>query len=188
MLNLHAVLPRSRANGPGVRFALWLQGCSLACQGCFNPETHSFEPRLAVAPCDLVERLVQDESAVEGITISGGEPFEQPDGLLELLRGVRARTHLSVILFSGYTLPEIQALAQGNSILAHVDVLIAGRYDQTQRIASGLRGSANKTVHLLTGRYSRQDIEATPDVEVTIGCDGSTTISGIAPPRRSGTL
>jgi anaerobic ribonucleoside-triphosphate reductase activating protein len=181
MLNLHAVLPRSRANGPGVRFAIWFQGCSLGCPGCFNPDTHPFEPRLLVAPGDMVERLAQDEAAVEGITISGGEPFEQPDGLLELLRGVRARTGLSVILFSGYTLPEITALPKGGDILSCVDVLIAGRYDQTQRIATGLRGSANKTVHLLTDRYSFRDIETTPAAEVLIGPDGSVTASGINP-------
>jgi anaerobic ribonucleoside-triphosphate reductase activating protein len=91
---------------------------------------------------------------------------------------------LSVILFSGYTLPEITSLPKGRDILSYVDVLIAGRYDQTRRIATGLRGSTNKTVHLLTDRYSFQDIEVTPDAEVIVGSDGSTTISGIAPPQR----
>ena len=182
MLNLHATLPRSRANGPGMRFTIWFQGCSLGCPGCFNPDTHPFDPRLPVAPGDMVERLAQDEAAVEGITISGGEPFEQPDGLLDLLRGARARTRLSVILFSGYTLPEITAQLKGRDILNCTDVLIAGRYDQTQRLASGLRGSTNKTVHLLTNRYSVHDIETTPAAEVLIGPDGSVTASGINPP------
>jgi anaerobic ribonucleoside-triphosphate reductase activating protein len=58
-------------------------------------------------------------------------------------------------------------------------VLIAGRYDRQQRRASGWRGSANKTVHLLTDRYTLADLDAVPPAEVVIAPDGTVTISGI---------
>jgi len=182
MLNLHAILPRSRANGPGVRFAVWFQGCSLQCPGCFNPDTHPFEPRLSVTPGELVERLAHEQTDIEGITISGGEPFEQADGLLALVAGIKERTGLSVILFSGYALPEVEAMPLGRDILSCVDVLLAGRYDSTCRIAHGLRGSANQTIHLLTSRYTLADIQSTPDAEVILNPDGSASTSGISPP------
>jgi len=130
----------------------------------------------------LVERLIADAPAIEGITISGGEPLQQSDALLRLLSAVRMHTTLSVLLFSGYTLREIRPMPHGPQILAHVDVLIAGRYVQTSRLAHDLRGSANKTVHLLTDRYTLEDIEHVPLAEVWIDAQGHISISGIAPP------
>lgn len=182
MLNLHALLPHSRANGPGVRLVLWLQGCTLGCPGCFNPATHAPEPQWQVPVEDLVGRIVAEAQAIDGITLSGGEPLQQPEALLALLAAIRTRTTLSVLLFSGYTLLEIRQMPLGPAILAHVDVLIAGRYVQTRRLAHGLRGSANKTVHLLTDRYTLEDIEHVPLAEVSIDTAGNILLSGIDPP------
>jgi anaerobic ribonucleoside-triphosphate reductase activating protein len=182
MLNLHAIVPCSRANGPGRRLVIWFQGCTLGCPGCFNAATHASEPRLMVSAEELVERMLAAERTIEGITISGGEPLQQPEALLQLLGAVRARTKLSVLLFTGYTLPEIRHLPLGPHILAQVDVLIAGRYVQARRLALGLRGSANQTVHLLTARYTLEDIAQVPAAEVWIDAAGTVSISGITPP------
>ena len=182
MLNLHALMPRSHANGPGVRAVIWFQGCTLGCPGCFNPATHASAPQQQIPVAALVERLIADAPAIEGLTISGGEPLQQSEALLRLLSAVRARTTLSVLLFSGYTLSEISQMPLGSAILAQVDVLIAGRYVQTRRLAHGLRGSANKTVHLLSDRYTLEDIERVPPAEVWIDAEGNISISGIAPP------
>ena len=57
-LRLHAFLPRSRANGPGVRAVIWVQGCSLGCPGCFNPQTHAFSGGEVVTVEELFERIV----------------------------------------------------------------------------------------------------------------------------------
>jgi anaerobic ribonucleoside-triphosphate reductase activating protein len=180
-LNLPAIVEWSRANGPGVRTVLWFQGCSLGCPGCFNPGTHELRPRLEVSVTDLLDRLASVPPHIEGITVSGGEPFEQPDALLELLSGVRQRTPLSTLVFSGYTLGEITRLPLGPPILSAIDVVIAGRYVEARRLARGLRGSSNKTVHLLTDRYRMEDVESVPEAEVWIDSEGSVSLSGIAP-------
>ncbi len=70
-------------------------------------------------------------------------------------------------------------MPEAGALLKWVDVLIAGRYDAAQRLASGLRGSANQTIHLLTDRYAVGQIEAVPPAEVIITTDGQTVISGI---------
>jgi anaerobic ribonucleoside-triphosphate reductase activating protein len=127
-------------------------------------------------------RIIAAAHGIEGLTISGGEPLQQPEALLELLAAVRERTTLSILLFSGYTLPEIQQMPRGPAILAFVDVLIAGRYVQSRRLAYGLRGSANKTVHCFTDRYTREDLERVPPAEVSIDALGNITVSGIDPP------
>jgi len=130
---------------------------------------------------ELCHWLTGLRGTIEGLTISGGEPLQQRTPVTDLLQWVRRNTALSVVLFTGYDWGEMQALPGAAELLAGVDVLIAGRYDQRRRFATALRGSANKTVHLLTNRYSRADIEAVPQAEVVVGTDGAVTISGIDP-------
>jgi anaerobic ribonucleoside-triphosphate reductase activating protein len=181
ILRLHAFLPRSHANGPGVRAVIWFQGCRLGCPGCFNPETHASDSRLTIPAIALAEDLAGQQSEIENITVSGGEPLEQPEGLLQLLTALRMATHLSTVLFSGYTLAETMKMAYGPRIFRLVDVLIAGPFVQARRIARGLRGSANQVVHLLTNRYTARDIANTPPGEVCIDPSGDIYLTGVAP-------
>jgi anaerobic ribonucleoside-triphosphate reductase activating protein len=173
LARVHAIEPRSRANGPGTRFVVWLQGCTLGCPGCFNPSTHPLGGReVDVASLDFGD--------VEGISLSGGEPMQQPDAALALVEQARARG-LSTLMFSGYTLDEIRAQPLGPAVLAHLDVLVDGRYVAGERLAAGLRGSANQRIHLLTARYALADVEATPVAEVRIGPTGDVVLTGVSP-------
>ena len=181
-LQIHHFLPLSRANGPGARAVFWVQGCSLGCPGCFNPETHLLGGGQAVAVADLVQRLVALVPSIEGITISGGEPLQQPAPLLALLQQVKQESELSVLLLTGFSWPEVQRMPGAPALLANVDVLLAGRYQQASRLARDLRGSANKTVHFLTRRYTAADLRAVPPAEMIIGPGGEIIISGIDPP------
>jgi anaerobic ribonucleoside-triphosphate reductase activating protein len=131
----------------------------------------------------LFQRIVALRNTIEGITISGGEPLQQCRALLSLLRRVRRGTRLSVLVFSGYAWDEVRRMSDANALLDCIDVLIAGRYDQTQRLARDLRGSANKTVHLLTDRYTMDDLHSTPTAEVIITAEGDVVVSGIEPVR-----
>ena len=182
-LRLHAFLPRSRANGPGVRAVIWVQGCSLGCPGCFNPQSHAFSGGEVVTVEELFERIVGLGAGVEGITLSGGEPLQQRVAVAALLGRIRRETQLSVIVFTGFTWEELQAMPQAGAVLAGVDVLIAGRYVAAERVARGLRGSANKMIHLLTPRYTLADLEAVPEAEGFVGPDGEIFASGIGPLR-----
>jgi len=182
-LRVHDFLPLSRANGPGARAVLWTQGCALGCPGCFNPQTHPAAGGELVPVEELFGRLAALAGAVEGLTVSGGEPLQQRPALLALLRRVRRATPLSVLLFTGYTWEEVRRLPGADELPACVDVLIAGRYDAARHLARGLRGSANKTVHFLTARYTPADLEAVPAAEVVIAADGRVVVSGIDPVR-----
>jgi anaerobic ribonucleoside-triphosphate reductase activating protein len=181
-LRLHSFLPASTANGPGTRAVLWLQGCSLACPGCFNPATHAVEGGETVLVEDLVGRLggLPD---IEGVTISGGEPLQQGPALLELLRRLRQTTALSVLVFTGFTWDEVQRCPEAEGLLSCIDVLLAGRYEQNQHLALDLRGSSNKTVHFLSTRYGPGDLHTVPVAEVVIEPDGDVITTGIDPLR-----
>ena len=180
-LRLHAFEPVSAANGPGTRAVVWVQGCTLGCAGCFNPLTH---PRggAEVAVDELAARIAELGEAIEGVTISGGEPLQQRGAVLELLRRLRAGTPLSAILFTGYRYEEVLRMPGAAALRGCVDVLIAGRYEHHRRLARGLRGSAGKTVHLFTGRYTLADLDEVPDAEVIIRPGGEVAVSGIDPP------
>ena len=181
MLRVHRFLSGSWSNGPGRRAVLWLQGCTLGCPGCFNPETHSSSGGYWLSVDEVFARIVSLAGAVECVTFSGGEPLQQFQPLSVLVNRLRRETDLSLLTFTGYTWQEVLSLPHAESLLACLDVVIAGRYDARQRLAHGLRGSANQTVHLLTNRYSLADIDAVPPSEVIITGDGQVDISGIDP-------
>jgi anaerobic ribonucleoside-triphosphate reductase activating protein len=182
LLRVHDFVPLSRANGPGRRAVLWVQGCTLRCPGCFNPQTHDSEGGEPVPVEALVERLVALEG-IEGLSISGGEPLQQLEPLLKLLQRLRQESALSILIFTGYTWEEIERLPGAEALLACADVLIAGRYDAGQRVAgsSGLRSSANQSVHLLTDRYTIDDLSAVPAAELIVTPEGEITLSGVDP-------
>jgi len=212
LLRIHSFVPFSHANGPGRRATIWVQGCSLGCPGCFNGATHARDGGRRIEIEEILATLQELVDRIEGVTISGGEPLQQRPALTVLLRGLKARTNLSVILLTGLTWEEVQrmvaadeeairariraqccveraetradagdALVQPQGFLRYVDVLIAGRYRQEQRLARGLRGSANKTVHLLTNLYSLQDIARVPEAEAIVAPDGRVLLSGVDP-------
>lgn len=180
---VHAIEPRSRANGPGTRFVVWFQGCSLGCPGCFNPDTHAPERRSLHTIDALMAQIAAQGDAIEGITLSGGEPFEQPEAALALVSAVRARTGLSILIFSGYAIEEIGQLPHGQAILTHIDVLVDGRYQAPRRLGRGLRGSVNQRIHLLSDRYRAGDVEATPEAEIRIDARGQVVLTGVDPLR-----
>jgi hypothetical protein len=104
-MQLHAFIPASRANGPGLRAVVFFHGCTLACRGCFNPETHSFAGTEVTvdAVADKVLRA-HKEHGIEGVTFTGGEPMQQAPALLELMQTLRQQVpSLSFGLFSGYS-------------------------------------------------------------------------------------
>jgi anaerobic ribonucleoside-triphosphate reductase activating protein len=181
-LRLHYFLPFSRSNGPGSRAVIWVQGCSFDCPGCFNPETHSFRKGKPISTDQLFEKIVKLDGTVEGITISGGEALQQIRPLLNLLRRVREETNLSVLLFTGYSWKEVEEMKESSELLSYVDILIAGRYDRARKVGRNLLGSADQTLHFLSGRYTEKDLKNTPPSEVIITREGKVIMTGIDPP------
>lgn len=177
-IRVHAREPRSRANGPGLRFVIWVQGCTLGCAGCFNPGTHGGGGDAIAVDALLAE--VAATRGIDGLTLSGGEPMQQAPAALELLLGAR-RLGLSTLMFSGYTRAELAAQALGPAVLAHLDVLVDGRYVAGDRLGDGLRGSGNQQIHVLSRRHTRAEVEATPTTEVHIARDGTLTLTGVDP-------
>jgi anaerobic ribonucleoside-triphosphate reductase activating protein len=175
--SIHALLERSFANGPGCRAVIWLQGCSIRCDGCCNPDAQGADGGRVVPVIDLVA-WVRSIDGIEGITVSGGEPLQQRSALGMFLREIRSTTGLSVAMFTGYDWAHVEHAPGFLGVAQLADVVIAGPFRRHQRLDRGLRGSANKTVHLLTDRYSPADLEAVPNVEVVID-ENSAVLTGV---------
>lgn len=175
---VHAWMARSRANGPGSRAVVWTQGCTLGCAGCFNPTTHPVASP-AITVNELVDQLIAEDPSADGLTISGGEPLQQPTALQALIHAWALQAGTGVIVLTGYTWTEITASPQLSAASAGADLLICGRYNQARHLGAGLRGSANKEYRFLTSRYCPADLQATAELEVIIGPDGSRTVTGI---------
>ena len=117
----------SRINGPGNRLVIWVQGCKFHCKGCFNPETHPYSTDRMMDVNELA-MLINNDTDIEGITLSGGEPLDYPEQLIYLLRKVAER--LTVIIFSGYMIHEIRRSHLLMSVVGMADLSIVGRYDE----------------------------------------------------------
>lgn len=180
-IKLHHILPTSRANGPGLRAVIWLQGCTLGCPGCFNPQTHSKKGGYWVFVDQLFSQVMALQSEIQGVTISGGEPLQQMRPLLKLLQRLQGESELSILLFSGYSWDEIDGMPNGKQLLSLLDVLVAGRYRQDQPGLGGLLGSSNQQIYTLSSRYSIQDLDQTPPAEVILTREGDILLSGIHP-------
>ena len=157
-LRIASILPHTEAEGPGSRFALWFQGCPLRCPGCCNPEYLPFDGGTAMPLEDIAEQL-QQTAGIEGITLLGGEPFAHADGAAALA-GIAKSLGLSVMVFTGYLLEDLQAKTDPPTaeLLANTDILVDGPYER-ERPDSARRwiGSTNQRIHFLTPRYHADD-------------------------------
>lgn len=177
LLNIHAILPHSRVNGPGVRVVIFFQGCARDCEGCFNPDTHSFETRKLLSVKDIVNGLT---GQAEGVTVSGGEPFMQAHGLKALLKAVKG-SGLTTVVYTGFSYDELMARKEASECLEYVDVLIDGAFMEEEKEETLLaRGSKNQKFHFLTPRYGIRDFYMPGRLEVTIGKDGTITETGFS--------
>ena len=172
MLRVATIVDDTEAEGPGRRFALWVQGCTLRCPGCCNPEMFVADGGTAMTIDELDARLARaggrdaragGRDAIEGVSILGGEPFEQPAGVAAFARRVKQRG-LTVMVYSGYTLDELRARPEPEvgELLAVTDLLVDGRYDRARPeppppLGRRWLGSTNQTMHYLTPAYSPDD-------------------------------
>lgn len=179
-INVARWVARSRANGPGERFVLWVQGCTLACPGCWNPDTWTTAPHTLLSVDELCD-LVLGTTGIEGVTFTGGEPFQQARLLARVAERLRA-AGLSVMTFTGHELDELQSTA-ARALLAACDVVVTGRFVLAERDTSLLwRGSRNQRIHLLGDRYDGSILrDAEHVIELHIGESGAVHATGFPP-------
>ena len=155
MINIHRyeVVENEHLYGPGKRLLLFTQGCSLRCKGCTNQHLWEFGKGIDVT----IEEILNQCTDLDGITLHGGEPLDQANVLVELIKKLKQQGK-TVILFTGYIFKELNKVQK--QAWTSSDMVISGRYEEQNRnIYLQFRGSTNQKVFTHKGKYKDYKIE-----------------------------
>lgn len=182
---IYHYVKQSEVLGPGKRFCLWMQGCSRNCGDCIAKDAAL--PGGEKIDVDELFEMIESTEGINGVTISGGEPFEQPEALSKFTEKIRKKTNYNIIVFTGYSFSELKALKDiyVNNSLKNIDLLIEGEYKKEKNENDYLRGSSNQNFVFLSDRFlhlKQKMVNAkNRDFEVFLDINGKSFIAGIPP-------
>ena len=184
-MRIGRIVETTRAEGPGVRFCVWVQGCSRGCPGCFAVSLQDPGGGYEITADALIARLENVKNAVRGVTLLGGEPFEQAEELA-VFAGAAKKMGLDVIAFTGGAYETLLQDAAAARLLAATDLLIDGPYvaslpEHTRPLA----GSANQRFLYLTDAIGKAEMQAYHNrFEVRVSPGGQVRINGMGDPKQ----
>lgn len=147
-VRLAGIIETSINNGEGIRKVIFAQGCRHHCKGCFNPSTHDFNGGYECDTDKIIERINNDYM-IDGVTFSGGDPFEQAEAFAEIAKNINPE--LNIWCYTGYTLQEIIDKANEKpewvDLLTHIDVLVDGKFEEDKKDRNlKFKGSSNQNI------------------------------------------
>ncbi|NLJ88541.1 MAG: anaerobic ribonucleoside-triphosphate reductase activating protein [Epulopiscium sp.] len=148
-IRIAGLIKESIVDGPGIRMVVFAQGCKHNCPGCHNPETHSFDGGKLVTVDSILEEAKKNP-LLDGITFSGGDPFEQAEAFAVLAQKAK-KSNLDIVTYTGYTYeyliknsPKHKGWAE---LLNKTDILVDGRYELDKKnLLLRFRGSENQRI------------------------------------------
>ena len=176
-MRIYKILKHTKVEGPGTRYCIWFQGCSRHCKGCWAKATWSKSGGNEADVKNILKDILSTKG-IEGVTFLGGEPFEQPNALKYLSKGIKD-AGLSVLCFTGNKIENLKI--KYPDILENIDLLIDGEYIEEQKdFSRPWVGSKNQRYHFLTDRYSEDILtEYKNKVEINIQKNGLIFINGM---------
>ena len=184
-MRINYILPRSQANGPGHRYVVWVQGCSIHCPGCSNADTWDPQKGDEKPVNELASDPFCGEGDVDGVTITGGEPLDQYEETLALCKAIikekqnigPVATSFSIFLTTGYTLEQMQEKGF-MEILDYLDILCVGPYNKDVQCSGQWKGSSNQEIFFLTELGKKQSRMPVILTEYFVRPDGQTLKTG----------
>lgn len=148
-LRIAGIVEESIVDGPGIRFVVFTQGCRHNCPACHNPHTHSFDGG-EIIEIDSIIDSIKENPLLSGVTLSGGEPFEQAKVLTELSKKIKELGY-NIISYTGYTYEYIiENCSEANGwmdLLKEIDILIDGRFEiEKKSLNLRYKGSSNQRI------------------------------------------
>lgn len=148
-LRIAGIIKESIVDGPGIRMVVFAQGCKHSCPGCHNPETHSFDGGTLVS-IDSILNMAIKNPLLDGITFSGGEPFEQAEAFAALAANAK-RLGLHIMTYTGYSYEDIvksiHEKPEWLNLLNKTDILVDGRFKLDKKnLLLKFRGSENQRI------------------------------------------
>ena len=144
-IRVAGLVEESIVDGPGIRLVIFTQGCKHNCPGCHNPQTHDFKGGYEINIDDIL-KLLEDNPLLDGITLSGGDPFEQAENCSYLAKKVR-ELGFNVVTYTGYTFENLLIEKKFSKLLKTTDILIDGKFDISKKdLTIPFRGSNNQRI------------------------------------------
>ncbi|MBR1374188.1 radical SAM protein [bacterium] len=173
------IIKKTKVEGPGIRYCIWVQGCTRHCKGCYA--THTWAKN--GGQIYKTENIIQDilnQNGIEGVTFLGGEPFEQSEALGEIADTVQ-KSGLSVVCFTGNIIENLKKEKVHEKLLNNIDLLIDGAFEVDKLDYSRpWCGSSNQRYHFFTDRYNKEIFtEYKNKVEVNISKNGVVFVNGM---------
>lgn len=161
-LNLASIRLCTESEGPGKRFAIWVQGCERRCPGCCNPDMQEIRKNIIVDTKDLIDLIQRSMSRdeIEGLSFIGGEPMLQAEGLSEIAIWAHS-VGLTVLVFTGYLYDDLKIMGNEsiNKLLEKTDLLVDGTFIQEEYDTErDWIGSKNQKIYFLSDAY-KQGVE-----------------------------
>lgn len=173
-VRIYKILKRTKVEGPKTRFCIWFQGCSKHCKGCWAIQTWDKNGGIEYKVEDILEDI-KNTKGIDGVTILGGEPFEQLDAITHIAKEVQ-KLGLSVVCFTGLKFEDLK----DKEVLKYIDLLIDGEYiEEEQDFSRPWVGSKNQRYHFLTDRFDESIFKYKNKVEVNIQKNGVVFINGM---------
>lgn len=153
-IDISHYVTETKVLGPFVRSALWVHGCCFNCDGCIAADMNRAEPKYVTA--EYLAEIFAGVEGTEGITISGGEPFLQAEGLAEMITAIRrVRGDYGVIIYTGFTIEALREKKDSavDRLAELADIIIDGNYVRELDDGKPFRGSSNQRILLISDRY-----------------------------------
>ncbi len=177
-LQIANYIPISRVEGPGARFAIWVQGCTIQCKDCWNSHLWTFKGGNQYEVDNILNIILQYKEKIEGITIVGGEPLDQVESIINLIEKVQ-KNNLTVMLYTGYKLEEIKNDKLKNQAFMMSDIVVYEPFISKKRnLYLKWRGSDNQKIKINNPIYKDIVIDEVNEVEIHINDDGNINIIG----------
>jgi len=193
-LRINYILPQSQANGPGNRYTIWVQGCSIHCQGCSNIDTWEPTAGRDISFDEIISDITNEfykskgKEALQGITITGGEPLDQFESVYQLCRRLSLAgltqhhgkiSYLTIFLTTGYTLSQI--IEKGMwKIFDVLDIISVGPFEQDKICSGQWKGSSNQELYYLTEWGKLQSAMPVIKKEIYVKKDGQAMVTGFS--------
>ena len=158
-MKINNYLCKTKTEGPGVRFCIWVQGCSIRCKSCANKHMWDFSLGEDISVDELFEKILKVKTEIEGVTFLGGEPLDQIDEVTEISRKIH-NIGLSVVIFTGYKYKTLIQNTKFKELKKYTDILIDGEFDfDKQDFSRPWVGSSNQNYYFLSDRYNKSILD-----------------------------
>jgi anaerobic ribonucleoside-triphosphate reductase activating protein len=178
-LNIAKFIGESAVNGPGKRSVIWVKGCSKACSGCYNQSFRNLKPAHLYSISSMYKTIMKYRERIQGVTFSGGEPFDQAEALYYLSRLLK-KQGLNIMSYSGYTYRELKSDSNlyKQKLLKELDILIDGPYLEELKELKMWKGSSNQNIYFFNQSLFLDKRTAGSELEIIIEEDGGITLTG----------